>query len=168
MDNTKKNKFNIVDTFVVLILLAIIFGIIFITLNQAAKYTQKEKDVNYIICISGLKEEYISNFNENDEVLNSATLNNIGKITNVAQKPAKENGDKALAGEAEGEYVLEQTELPGVFDVYITITAKAKIDGRGVAYIGSERITAGSELDIRCGNFAATGHITEFKTGTTK
>ncbi len=164
MDNTKKNKFNIVDTFVVLILLALIFGIVFFVLRESGTiYAERnEKNITYTICISGVEEEYISSFTAGDKMLNSSTLNYIGTITKVEKLPTKENGEKALPGASTGEYVLEQKERKGVYDVYITLTAKTKLDSRGVAYLDAERITIGSLLNIRSDNFAAESYITAF------
>ena len=164
MDNTKKSKFNIVDTFVVIILLALILGAVYFVLRESGTiYAERnEKNITYTVCISGVEEEYLSSFVVGEKMLNSETLNYIGTITKVEALAAKENGDKALPGTAEGEYVLEQKEKTGVYDVYITLTAKTRLDSRGIAYLDYERITIGSPLYIRSGNFAAESYITAF------
>ncbi len=167
MDNTKKSKFNIVDTFVVLILLALIFGIVFFFIRESRTIYEgrSEKNITYKICISDVEEEYASTFATGKKIYNSSTLNYIGTITKVEILPATESSGTAAAGAAEGEYLLGQEQCPGLCDVYITLTAKTKLDTRGVAYIDSERITVGSALDIRCDNFAAPSYITMFSIG---
>ncbi len=167
MDNSKKSKFNIVDTFVVLILLALIFGIVFFFIRESRTIYEgrSEKNITYKICISGVESEYASTFVTGEKIYNSSTLNYIGTITKVETLPATESGEKAVAGAAEGEYLLKQEERHGLCDIYITLTAKTKLDTRGVAYIDSERITIDSELDVRCDNFAAPSRITMFSVG---
>jgi hypothetical protein len=161
--NKTKNKFNIVDIFAVLIILALILGTVFFVLRKSgAIYTEKsKKNITYTVCIPGVKEEYISEIKAGEMIRNSSTMGYMGTITKTETTAHTENGNTAIS-DGNGGYVLEQKEAAGVYDVYITITSKATPDSRGVVYIDSERITIGSVLYVRIDNFAAESFITAF------
>lgn len=164
MNNTKKNKFNIVDAFAVIVLIALIFGIVFYVLreNGTIGSARAEKNITYTVCISGVEEEYAAAFDAGKKIYNSSTMEYMGTVTKAEKTAHTENGNTAVAVSTEGEYVLEQKEKPGVCDIYITVTAKAIPDSRGIAYIASERITIGTALYIRVDDFAAESFITAF------
>lgn len=163
----KKNRFNIIDTFVIVIILALIAGVIFFVLHRGNSiYSDRsEKNITYTVCISGMDEAHLAAFEAGERVLNSSTLNHIGTISDIKAIKHKARTSTATK-DAEGEgYTLDLVEYDDVYDVYITVTAKTSLDSRNIAYIDSQRITVGSAIYIRCGNFASPGHITNFVIG---
>ncbi|MBQ9746097.1 MAG: DUF4330 domain-containing protein [Clostridia bacterium] len=163
MDNKKKNRFNIIDVFVIAAILALIAGVIFFAVRESGDfYTERrEKNITYTVRISGVSKDYLSSFEEEGHVLNASTLNYIGTISKIKTEKTPTGKSEAVQN-GTGGYVIVQTKYNDIYDVYITVTAKTAPDGRGVAYVDGQRMTIGSEMYLRCGNFSATGYITNF------
>ena len=164
MDTKSKNRFNIIDVCVILIILALIAGIVIFTVRESGEiYSErKEKNITYTVRLSGVSKDFLPSFEEEEHVLNSSTLNYIGTITKIKQEKTAVNTDKAEPVGTDGQYKVVQSHYDDVYDVYLTVSSKTTLDSRGIAYIDSQRITIGSVLYVRCGNFAATGYITNF------
>ena len=159
-----KHKFNIIDILVIAFLLALILGatLFFLRQSNSIYSDMNEKKISYTVCIRGVDEAHLSSFAEGEQVLDSSTLKNIGTVSAVVTKRSTVNGTSAIPGDTEGEYVLDQTEAADLYDVYITVSAKAHPDSRGVYYVSSCRIVTGACVYIRCGNYAAQSFVTEF------
>ena len=162
-----KSKFNIIDTFVILIILALIAGIVLFALYKGGIILsgKEKKQITYTVCIYGIEEEKLSSFAEGNDILNSSTFQSVGKITKTDSKKHMITENTAYKGENDGEYVLRRTESFELHDVYITVTATASVDERGIAYIDSQKIVTGASVYIRSGNYAAQGFITDFSIG---
>jgi hypothetical protein len=159
-----KHKFNVIDILVIIFLLALILGTTFFYLRQSNSiYSEmNEKKISYTVCIRNVDEAHLSSFSKGEPVLDSSSLKQIGTVSEVVSKKSVINGTSAVPGEADGEYILKQTESANLYDVYITISAKAYPDSRGVYYVSSRRIVTGASVYIRCGNYAAQSFVTEF------
>lgn len=159
-----KNKFNIIDVFVIIIIFALIAGIVLFALYKNGVIFKNESTLNvtYTVCFHDVNEEYIPSFQKNNEAFNSSTMEPIGTVIDVTTRKSTSAGSTASPGEAEGEYVLDQNEKAGVYDVYLTIKSEAYIDERGVVYVSSQKVVAGAPIYVRCGNYAAQGFITSF------
>ena len=162
-----KSKFNIIDTFVILIILALIAGIVLFALYKGGIILsgKEKKQITYTVCIYGIEEEKLSSFAEGNDILNSSTFQSVGKITKTDSKKHMITENTAYKGENDGEYVLGTTESSALYDVYITVTATSSVDERGIAYIDSQKIVTGASVYIRSGNYAAQGFITDFSIG---
>ena len=162
-----KSKFNIIDTFVILIILALIAGIVLFALYKGGIILsgKEKKQITYTVCIYGIEDEKLSSFAEGNDILNSSTFQSVGKITKTDSKKHMITENTAYKGENDGEYVLGTTESSALYDVYITVTATSGVDERGIAYIDSQKIVTGASVYIRSGNYAAQGFITDFSIG---
>ena len=162
-----KSKFNIIDTFVILIILAMIAGIVLFALYKGGIILsgKEKKQITYTVCIYGIEDEKLSSFAEGNDILNSSTFQSVGKITKTDSKKHMITENTAYKGENDGEYVLGTTESSALYDVYITVTATSGVDERGIAYIDSQKIVTGASVYVRSGNYAAQGFITDFSIG---
>jgi len=164
MDNKKKHRFNLIDIFVIFIVLALIGGTAFFAFRKSRDVQSqiRERNITYTVCLSGVSEAYLSAFGTEEHMLNSATLNYIGTISKIKTEKHGEFTEKAVQNNLGSNYILVQNRYEDIFDVYLTVTAKTTLDERGVAYIDGRRITVGSPINIRCGNFAHAAYITNF------
>ena len=160
-----KNKFNIIDAFVILVLVAIVFEIVFFTIQKSGILSPKseQKDITYTVCIHGVDKAYLNSFKEGNTAYNSSTLYDIGTVSEIKAVPVIEYDGTANRGEAEGEYIPGFSESDTLYDVYITINAKAAVDERGIAFIDTQKIIVGTTVYIRCGDYASASHVTSFK-----
>ena len=171
MKTKKKTAFNLIDIFVVLIIFALIAGTAYFAWinNKDPGAKLREKNLTYTVRLSGVSEDFISVFAQDGLVYNSSTLNYMGTIKNVRLEKSVIPSDKAVesasASDTEIRYTIVQNKYDDVYDVYITLTAKALLDSRGIAYVDSERITVGSDINIRTQNFSYTAYITSFSIG---
>lgn len=166
MENTKKkNRFNIIDAIVILLIAALVFGIVYFIMMETGALpgtSANEKTVVYTVRISGVDEPYLDSLASGGEAINSSTFAALGTITEVKSQKAVSNSTLAVKTEDGKSYSLKQTEYEDKYDIYITLAATATVDERGIAYVGSQRITVGSCVYFRCGNFAAVTYITDF------
>ncbi len=168
-NNKKKSRFNIIDAFVILLIAVLVFGIVYFIMMETGALpssvsASNEKTVTYTVRISSVDEKYVSSFAAGDKALNSSTFESLGLITDIRTEKSVATSGLAVKTE-DGGYELNQTEYEDKYDIYVTISTSADIDGRGIAYVGSERINVGSCVYFRCGNFAATSYVTDFKIG---
>ena len=159
-----KHRFNLIDVFVVFIVLAIIAGAVYYTFRETKDLQAqiRERNITYTLRLSGVNEEFLSSFEQGVHVLDSSTLDYIGTISKVRSEKMGEFTDKAVSNNLGSNYILAQKRYDDVYDVYLTITAKTMLDDRGVAYIDRQRITIGSLINVRCGNFPHEAYITYF------
>ncbi len=169
MEHTnKKFRFNIIDAFVILLIAALILGAAYFIMTETGIIPQEkanEKEVTYTLRLSETDVQYLTSFKIGDEVFNSATFAPLGVIENVEYKNALTASPFAEAAQGTEQYSVRQAEYDDKFDIYITVRSTATIDDNGIAYIGSQRITIGSCVYFKCGNFAATTYITDFQVG---
>jgi hypothetical protein len=164
MDIKNKHRFNLIDFFVILITLALIAGTIYFAWreNKELKAHLHEKNITYTLCLSGVDEDFISVFEAEAHVLNSSTLNYAGTIKKIKLEKSARLTDKAVQSSTSSAYIVVQEVSDELYDIYLTVSAKTLLDGRGVAYIDSQRITVGTPMYIRCENFTYEAFITSF------
>jgi hypothetical protein len=164
MDNKRKNRFNIIDVLVIFTVLALIAGIIVFTVRESKDYYAglKEKNITYTVKICGIEKEFLSSFKEKEHIFSSTTLNYVGTISKIRTAKTSVATDRAVQSASGSAYISVMQVYDDLFDVYLTVSAKASLDDRGIAYIDRRRISIGSAVDIRCGNFSATAYVTNF------
>lgn len=163
MENRKKRtRFNIIDVFVILLIAALVFGIVYFILIQTGRLENSgdEKNVVYTLRISGVDEKYIDSIKNGSTAENSSTFSTLGTIIGVRTEKSLFYGNDAVK-KGDG-YEIRSSEYADRYDVYVTISAKGVIDARGILYINGQRITVGTLLYFRSGNFAADSYVTEF------
>lgn len=169
MDTKKKTGFNLIDVFVILIIIALIAGTLYFSWreNKGPASQLKERNITYTVRLTGVDEDFISVFSEEGHLYNSSSLNYIGTIKKVTMEKTAVLTDKASStvSGTDVSYTVIETKYDDLYDVYITITAKTTLDSRGVAHIDGERITIGSKIYIRAENFSHAAYITSFSIG---
>ena len=164
MDNIKKHRFNLIDVFVILIVLALAASTVYFAIRESGdKQSQiRERKITYTVCLKGVDKEFLSSFEEEAHVLFSSTLNYAGTISKVTREKASVFTDEAVHNNSGNNYIVVQKQYDDVYDVYVTLTSRTTLDDRGVAYIDRQRITIGTEVGLRFGNFSCNTYITSF------
>jgi hypothetical protein len=169
MNTKRKTGFNIIDAFVILIILALIAGTVYFAWRKTKEPSSqlKEKNITYTVRVSGVSADFVPVFKQNGLVYNSSTLGYVGTIKKIRMENAAVLTDKAAATGTEENpgYTVIQQKYGDVYDVYLTVNAKTLLDQRGVAYVDDERITIGSRINIRTENFSCEAYITAFTIG---
>ncbi|MBO5023809.1 MAG: DUF4330 domain-containing protein [Clostridia bacterium] len=161
----KKFRFNIIDAFVILLIVALILGTAYFILMETGFIPQdqaNERTITYTVRLSETEEQYLGSFAVGSEVFNSSTFDSLGSIYAIEHQKTRAISPFAEAADGTEQYSVRQAEYDDKYDIYITVQAKATIDENGIAYVGSQRITIGSCVYFKCGNFAATTYITDF------
>ena len=162
-NEAKKTRFNIIDVIIILAIVAIIAGVVvFVLVQRGTVKTAKTATAEYTVRFTGVRAEFLSEFAVGKTVKNSSTKNDIGTIIAV-RTPTKsvEYNTNVIVGEGEEATVLK-TELD-TYDVYVTISAEAKIGDNGIATIEGAKVLIGSPAYYRIDRFADLGYITDFE-----
>ncbi len=164
MDIKNKHRFNLIDVFVILVILALIAGTVYFSVSEHKSLSSKmkEKNITYTVRLSDVDDAFLEAFKKDVHVYNSATFEYMGTIEKVRTEKASAYTDKASPSNMKSGYTIVQKAYEDIFDVYVTVHGKATLDERGVAYIENQRITVGTAVNLRFGNFAYEAHITSF------
>ena len=159
----KKVRFNLIDTVIVVFILAVIAlaaYLLFGNLNLDAN--QGVKDMKFEIRIENVKKESLESLENHlllapeTAVKNAVTGEEIGTIFSVRTEKSRYYG-----GLVQGEdgYTLGTTESEDEYDIYITISADANRDSRGVYTVDGIRMVIGETVYFKIKSFAATAYI---------
>lgn len=164
MDLKNKHHFNLIDAFVILVTLALIAGTVYFAWkeNKEVNLHLHEKNITYTLRLSDVDEEFISVFEADKHVLDSSTLDYVGTIKKIKTEKSYRLTDSAVQSSTNSGYLVVQENLDDLYNVYLTVNAKTVVDSRGVAYIDNRRITVGTAMYVRCGNFTYEAYITSF------
>ena len=164
MDTKNKHRFNLIDAFVILVTLAIIAGTVYFVWKENKEFNTHlhEKNITYTLRLSGVDEEFVPVFETDEHILDSSTFNYIGTIKKIKTEKSFRLTDSAVQSSTSSGYLVVQENLDDLYDVYLTVNAKTVVDSRGVAYIDDHRITVGTSMFVRCGNFTYEAYITSF------
>jgi len=169
MNTKKKTGFNIIDVFVILIIIALIAGTVYFIWrkNREPSSQLREKNLTYTVCLSGVDDDFLSVFEQDGLVYNSSTLGYIGTVKKIRMEKTAVLTDKAAATVSGDNvsYTVIQQKYDDIYDVYLTISAKTLLDRRDIAYVDGERITIGSRINIRTEGFSYEAYITAFSIG---
>ena len=164
MDIKNRHRFNLIDAFVILITLALIAGTVYFAWkeNKEINMHLHEKNITYTLRLADVEEEFLPAFAVDGHVLDSSTLDYIGTIKKIRTEKSFRLTDSAVQSSTSSGYLVVQEILDGSYNVYLTVNAKTVLDSRGVAYIDNLRITVGTPMYVRCGNFTYEAYITSF------
>ena len=149
--NTTKRKyrFNLIDLLLVILCVAIIVGCIYVfSPNFKLNIFNKKESVNiqYVIEIQGVYEDFIEKIKENDNVIDSVSKNSLGTVMAVDHN-TKQTILSYTITEEDANGVL--VESPNKYNVIVTISAPAEYEN-GVGYsVNSRRIAVGEHLALR-------------------
>lgn len=164
METKNKHRFNLIDAFVIFIVLALVSATVYYTIreNKNLNAEIRSRNITYTVCLEGVSKQFIDNFVEHEHVLNASTMEYIGTISKVRTEKGGVFTDKAANDASGSGFILIKQIHKDYFDVYLTITAKTILDERGVAYIDRQRITIGTLLHLRFNNFSHEAYVTNF------
>ena len=161
MNETKKARFNFIDALIILVILAIIGAAVYlIVMDNHANRSANLGNVDYVIRISGASEEVLPFITVGDTVKDSVSGEVMGIIRAVRTEKAAYYGTYAKKA-ADGSYSLMKSQYPDRYDIYVTISANATIDARGIHYLGTTKLLTGSAIYFKVPSFAAVSYVTE-------
>ncbi len=163
--NNKKTRFNIIDAFVILLILLFIAAIVLYILASTGRIEvgKKHNEIIYTMRIICVDEELTDRISVGETAYDSSTFAEIGKIVAIDKEKSIFYGSDAVA--ADGGYAIRATEYEDKYDIYITIETVAETDPRGIIYIAGKRACVGTQMYFRSGGFASEAYITSFTIG---
>ncbi len=162
----KKIRFNFIDALIALLLLAVIGAAtyLFITTRFHNKDSRQMGDVDITIRISAVAEETLPLFAEGVSVKDSVTGEVIGTIRAVQSEKTKYFGTFAMPNADGDGYIVPVSEYADKYDVYVTVSASAKRDTRGIYYVaGDTKVLVGSTVYLKIPSFTSISYITAFQ-----
>ena len=161
MNETKKARFNFIDALIILVILAIIGAAVYlIVMDRHTNRSANLGNVDYVVRISGASEEALAFITVGDTVKDSVSGEVMGIIRAVRTEKTTYYGTYAKKAD-DGTYALTKSQYPDRYDVYVTISANATIDARGIYYLGTTKLLTGSAVYFKVPSFAAVSYVTE-------
>ncbi len=168
-NNKKKRKFNIIDFFILVLIVALIASLVYALSpwSQLKKlWSTDEISFQYSVEFKNVDEQFIQLIENGDLVINSITKKEMGTVIDVdrSQKSYKlhykENTD------SEGKITIEGTpvELENQYDITVYIKSSAIYEqGKGYT-VNGDRIAIGEELSLRFPQFERSGYCVSIAT----
>ncbi len=157
----KRGSFNVADAVIIIVILALAFGV-FRLVDPFHWFTTNDvRDVNirYVVKLTGIDNDVNikDNIKKGMSVMNSSTEYSIGNVEAVNVR------DASVWEYVEDSSEMTQKTIEGKSDVYITVTVKATFES-GVGYeVNGQRIAVGTTLDIRLSGFVGSGCCVELE-----
>lgn len=160
----QKRKFNIIDFFILLIILAVVVALVyaFSPWSQIKKlWKPNQTTFQYALELKEVDDEFITLIKAGDSVINSVTKNSMGTVDRVGEptrstfldyqkETSSEDGTVRYKG------VLVEKENKYDIIVYVTTTGEYE---KGVGYsVNGSRIAVGEELFFRFPHFEYSGY----------
>ena len=145
--------FGKIGVFDILIILVIIIGVIFalrFSVNTNAGAASSTQKISYTVLISKKKPGLDKDIVIGQKVFDSLKGSEIGVITGYNVKPYKSTQVNGITGN------LVRSEVQGMDDIEVTISADAKVSQSGVT-IGDYDVNVGKEMFIKSKSFASNG-----------
>ena len=162
--NEKKAKFNFLDAIFILFIAALI-GVVVYGLFGGFPHHEQQGDtaVAFEVKISNVKESALPFITEGLRVKDSVTGGEIGTVSSVRTEKSCYYG--GVRTDENGTYILGITEYPDEYDVYVTVSATAKSDDRGIFSVGDIRMLIGETVYFQVKSFSSVSYIvnTEFQ-----
>lgn len=160
-NEAKKGRFNIVDAFAILIIIAILFAAFYIfdPFSLFVPEGRQNVTLQYVIEFKGVDNDVvdIDNFKVGETVVGMATNYAMGKIKDI-----KIEESYVWEANEEGTAMVKKT-LANKSDIYITIEVSATFK-KGEGYlVDGVQIAHGTLLNLRFENFIGSGRCIELK-----
>lgn len=158
IQNRKKATFNLLDALIVILILGLIGAIVY-GLFGGFRNTNGTQSAEYQfdVKISNVKIAALPLITEGALVKDSVTGESIGTV--VAVKTEKSRYYGGVQTDENGIYSLVATNYPDEYDVYVTISANATEDKRGIFYVGDTRMLIGETVYFQVKSFSAVSYI---------
>lgn len=154
----KKTQFNLIDALIVMIILALIATAVYLIFGGVQeKEVPGNIDGMFEVRMSGIKENMLPYISEGLSVKDSVTGDSLGKVTAVRSEKSRYYG--GVHKNEAGDYVLNMTEYPDEYDVYVTISSSAGSDDRGIYTVGNTRMLIGEAVHFQVKSFSAVSYI---------
>ena len=151
---SKEGRFNFVDFFLLLIILAVIAAlVVYIVPGLSEKLVDRdETEITFTIEFKGVDEDFASNISVGDSVHDSSKNYLLGEVKAVESYAYT----VLIYNEETG--AAEMREIAGKKNIIVTVTATAVYtDGEGYS-VGGERIAVGREYYIRMSGFGGSAY----------
>ena len=151
--SNRRYKFNFVDLILILLCVAIIAGCayIFSPNFKFDLFSKKEAvDLQYVVEIQGVDEEFIEKIKENNAVIDSVSKNSMGTV--VAVDYSTKYSELSYT-KIEDEYVGVLVEHPTKYNLIVTITATGEHEKEAGYSINACRIAVGERLNLKFPDF---------------
>ena len=158
IQKSKKAQFNLIDALIIIFILGLMAVVIYWMFGgfQIIEQT-KDEPITFEVRISNVKESTLPFITEGGTVRDSVTGETIGTIVTVRSENSRYYGSAYADGK--GGYVLNMTEHPEEYDVYVTISADAESDERGIYTVGTTRMLIGETVYFQVKSFSAVSYI---------
>lgn len=156
----KKHKFNVVDALIIIVIAAAIGAAVFFfrpDANAADEQQTTAVNIEYVIQLSTVRDEFADNFNIGDKVIDGVALYEIGEIVAVDVTDAVYSGTNLQTGE------IVLSDYPEHSNVELTISAKASIGELGRYSIDGYDLAVGSLVSIRTRSYTGTACCTQIR-----
>ena len=163
LQERKKVRFNLIDAVIVVFILAVIAlaaYLLFGSFKQSVDHGTKS--LKFEIRIENVKKESLETLEKSallvplTTVRNAVTGEEIGTIFSVRTEKSRYYG--GLIQDENG-YTLDTKEFEDEYEGYITISATADRDSRGIYTVDGIRMLIGEEVNFKIKSFAETAYI---------
>ena len=157
--NKVRGKFNFIDLLLLLLIIAAVAVLVYVFISP---YTgtitlAPTKDIEYVIQVDNVRSEFRGLISENDTVISTASLREIGTVVSVEYKNVQYTGK-----DKNGSTVI--SDHPGLYTAVVTVRAKANTED-GLYKTGDVVISAGTQIGFRVPKYTADGYCTLVKEG---
>lgn len=151
-------KINIIDLLAVLIIVVSVAAVCFKFGFSAHKNVGSAGDeITYVMKVKAIRDTSADALNIGDSLTEKTTKKKIGKIIDKRVEPAKE-----VVNKADGTLTRE-VEVPGRYDVYITVKGSGTANDTGYFLDGTCQIGVFSSVVFSSRYIETTGTVTEIK-----
>lgn len=146
-------KLNIVDLLIVLIILSIAGGAYYMFFGGSEKQVVQTSKVIYEFEITNVNKDFVDAINPGDPIRDNVRGSEMGTVTGKTSRSATMLNEDLISGR----YVI--ADVPGMYDVVITIEADANITPANVIVGGNTEIKVGKKFSIKGKGYANQGFI---------
>lgn len=154
----KKAQFNLIDAFIIVFIVAVIATAAYLLFgNSGGPSDNGDFDLTFEVRISEVKQEALPFIYEGITVRNSVTGEELGTVISVRTEKSRYYG--GVTEDGQGNYVLNSGEYADRYDVYVTISAKSRLDNNGIHTVDQIRMLIGSPVHFKVKSFAALSYV---------
>ena len=154
MDKNGKilKKFNIIDVFVIIAIIAVVAGIFYRFVGSSADAVRDKVTVEYVVEVEGIRQYSVDALKKMGITTDEDATVQIGEIINVEQKDVEFQSTTANG-------TIVQTPLPDRYTAVVTIRAECMESDNGYYTGDSEEVAVGRNVDVVTKYVSATGLV---------
>lgn len=147
-------RINIVDLLIAVLIIAIAGGIYLVFFGGEEKQVTETSKVVYDFEITNVNKDFVDAINPGDLIRDSVRGNELGTVVSKTFRNATMLNEDLI----NGRYVI--ADVPGTYDVVITIEANANITPANII-VGGAEIKVGKKIFIKGKGYANQGFVTK-------